>query len=194
MNQEKRAILAQQGQEDEMDQRESGGILDQQGHKEQEDQGVRAVSGDPLVLLAPTVQRVLLVSPEYLVTAETQGLQGLRGTEDRQDLADQWVCQEKRAFQDFLDLVERRDPKEKQGRQDPPEYQVAGALQVRGAAQDLKENVADRDPKDRQETQGSLARMVQRESPANQAWTVKTVHRVSQEQQDRKVPWDRQDL
>lgn len=68
-----------------------------------------------------------------------------------------------------------------------------GVLQVKGEAQDLKENVADRDPKDPQETQGSLARMVQRESLVNQARTVRTVHRVSQEHQGRKVPWDRRD-
>lgn len=35
--------------------------------------------------------------------------------------------------------------------------------------------------------------MVQRESLVNQARTVRTVHRVSQEHQGRKVPWDRQD-
>lgn len=113
VNQEKRVIRVQQGQEDEMDLRESGGILDNRGRKEEEDQGVRVVRGDPPELLEPTGQRVLLVSLEYLVTAETRDLRDLRGTEDRQDLVDRWVFQEKRAFQDFLDLVEKRDLKEK---------------------------------------------------------------------------------
>lgn len=193
VNLEKREILVALGRGGETDLRGSGEILDHKGLKEEEEQGVHVASEDPQELLVPQGQRVLLVSLEFLVTVGTRDLQDPKGTGDSQDLVDQWVCQEKQVYRDFLDLVERRDHKEKQASQAPPEYQAVGVPQARGAAQELKENGADRDPKEPQETQGNLARTAKRASPVNQVWMVKTVQRVSQEHRDRKVPWDRRE-
>lgn len=193
-NQEKREILVPLDLEDEMDQRALGVILAHRVHRVQEDQGAHVVSEGPRELPVPQEQRELLVSLACPVTAETRALLDPRETEASKEVVDQWVYQESQVYQDFPDLVERRDLKVKLGLRVLLESLVAGVHQAKEAAQDPKENVADRVPRGQPETQEKLAGTVLRVRPVNQVRTAKTEQRVNQEHQDRKVPWDRREL
>jgi len=125
-NREKREILDPLDQEGETDPRGLGEIPDRQDHKEAEERGVHVVSEGPPALLVPQEQRERLVNLAFQETAETRDLQALRGRGDRQDLVDQWVYQENQVYQDTLDLVERREHKEKPGLQALLECRVVG--------------------------------------------------------------------
>lgn len=191
-NQEKREMLVPLDPEDEMDQRASGEILVHRAHKVQEEAGVHVVSGGPQELLVPQEPRELLVKLACPVIVETQVRLDLRETEGSKEVADQWVYQESQVYQDFQDLVERRDLKEKLALQALLESLVAGVQQAKEAAQDPKGNVADRVPRGQLVTPENLAGMVLRVSLVNQVQMARTEQRVNQEHQDRKVRWDRQ--
>lgn len=193
-NQEKREILVPLDPEDEMDQRALGEILAHQVHKAQEGQGAHVASEGPQELLVPQEPRELLVSLACPAIVETRAPLDPREIEGSKEVADQWVCQESQVYQDFPDLVERRDLKEKPGLLVLLESLVAGVQQAKEAAQDLKGNVADRVPKGQPETQEKLAGTVQRARLVNQVQTAKTEQRVNQEHPDQKVPWDRREL
>lgn len=191
-NQEKREILALLDPEDEMDQRALGEILVQQVHKVQEGPGVHVVSGVPQELLVPQEPRELLVKLVCPGIVETQAHLDPRETEGSKEVVDQWVYQESQVYQDFQDLVEKLDLKEKLAPQALLESLVAEVQQVKEAAQDPKGNVADRVPKGQLVTPENLAGMVLRASRVNQVQMARTEQRVNQEHRDRKVPWDHQ--
>lgn len=191
-NQEKREMLVPLDLEDEMDQRALGEILVHQVHKVQEGPGVHVVSGVPQELLVPQEPRELLVKLACLVIVETQARLDPREIEGSKEVVDQWVYQESQVYQDFQDLVEKRDLKEKLVPQALLESLVAGVHQVKEAAQDPKGNVADRVLKGQPVIPENLAGMVLRASRVNQVRMARTEQRVNQEHRDRKVPWDRQ--
>lgn len=168
-NRERREILELLDQEDETDLRELGEIQDLQDHKDQEERGVRVASVAPPEHLVHQEQREALVNLASLEIAETRDLQAPRVIADRQELVDQWVCQENQDYQDILGLVERRECKENPGRQVHLVCQVVGVLQENEVAQDPKETVVDRVHRDHQAIQESRVKMVPRESQVNQA-------------------------
>jgi len=191
-NQEKREMLVLLDLEDEMDQRASGEILDHQVHKVQEGPGAHVERGGPQELQVLQEPREILVKVALLVIVDSRAHQDPRETEASKEVADQWVYRERQVYQDFLDLVEKRDLKAKLVLQALLDSLVVGVQKAKEAAQDQKGNVADRVPRGQPETQENPVGMVLRASLVNQVRTARTEQRVNQEHRDRKVPWDRQ--